>query len=94
VVDPLNNVADAPAALIENNAVSVIDMAVAVRSRGDELTAQWELPRHGPDVVFKIQVHSNLTCFQVTRPSGCLTFKHKDPIYAVSISFQGGRYGF
>jgi hypothetical protein len=33
-------------------------MTVAVRSRGNELSAQLELPRHGANIVFWIHIHS------------------------------------
>jgi hypothetical protein len=60
MIDALNNVADARAALIENRAIGVIDVTAAIRIRSKKFATQGELRRHGAEVVSQIRVHFNL----------------------------------
>src|SRR5580692_11203984 len=55
VIDALKNVADVGAALFNHHAVSVIDMAAAVRCGADKISRDLKLTRHGADIV--LQVH-------------------------------------
>src|ERR1022692_1116277 len=58
VVDALQNVTRHRPRLIKNGAIGVIDMAAAIRFSTAELAVDLKMPRHVPDVMFRIHRQS------------------------------------
>ena len=58
MVDALENVAHGLAALVEVDTVGVVDMAAAVRGGVQKIAGDFEMPRHGADVMF--QIHAKI----------------------------------
>ncbi len=57
-VDALENVAGTLAAMIEANAISVVDVAAAVNFRADKFTGNLKLPDDGGQIRFRFFAHS------------------------------------
>ena len=52
VVNALEDIADGGAALVKDDAISIVDMAAAIRRGADEITGDLKLTPHGAHVVF------------------------------------------